>query len=897
MSNPIFEIALEEPTGINRHLEPVMFGVPFPKGLMMDSSGLKVLDEEDNFILTATTPLARWPDNSIKWLLFDCQLSVAADGNKRLKVYDGQSALEIKDCEKESFCPLEFDEHPGKIFIRSGEIEFEINSRFLLPFNQIYLNGQSQLLEKASAILLTDDQKQTWTPRVESWHIESQTALRLILAFRGAFICGDVVHGLRFKCRIHFFGGKATTKIDFTIWNPNAAQHPKGVWDLGDSGSIFFKDLSINFATNFNDKRSKIIYKLTNGPSAMSHELNCQDNFVIYQDSSGGENWRSRNHTNRHGKIPLTFRGYEVRKGQDVISRGNRATPLISLSNGDFFIATSVKHFWQNFPKAIETETGKLNIRLFPKYFKDLFELQGGEQKTHTTYLCLGKEPFQKQVLDWIHGPLIPNIAPEWYYSTGACPRPVPFSAVSQDEYYLAYQQLIDIAIHSELPFFLRREITDEYGWRNFGDIYADHEAVFHKGEEAFVSHYNNQYDVIKGAIIQFMRTGERSWFQLTHELANHVSDIDIYRTDQDRYQYNNGMFWHTDHHLDAATSTHRAFSKKHHEFKDPRFVGGGPALAHNYATGFLYNYWLTGDQASKEAVLKLADYVIHNLEGPDTVAEILTTALKTALKWLRARTKPKLIVYHEYFELSGPSRSSGNALNTLLDAFLICKDEKYFNWAEELIRCCVSPDDNIEAMDLLDAETRWMYVIFLQALGRYLDVKRELSQLDHSFWYARSALLHYAQWMMNHEYPYLKKPEILEFPDVTWAAQDIRKSDVLAHAALYAPKTLRKSFLEKSRFFFEICMDQLKNFDTRNLTRPVVILMTNGMVHMNAFAHLVGDEHVTTKDLDYGFPGVDTRTKRNYVLDIFARLLKVITKTSFSKELQWINQRIRDRI
>ena len=42
-----------------------------------------------------------------------------------------------------------------------------------------------------------------------------------------------------------------------------------------------------------------------------------------------------------------------------------------------------------------------------------------------------------------------------------------------------------------------RREIIDEYGWRNFGEIYADHEAVYHQGRGPFVSHYNNQYDLI----------------------------------------------------------------------------------------------------------------------------------------------------------------------------------------------------------------------------------------------------------------------------------------------------------------------------------------------------------------------------------------------------------------
>ena len=52
---------------------------------------------------------------------------------------------------------------------------------------------------------------------------------------------------------------------------------------------------------------------------------------------------------------------------------------------------------------------------------------------------------------------------------------------------------------------------------------------------------------------------------------------------------------------------------------------------------------------------------------------------------------------------------------------------------------------------------------------------------------YARASLLHYARWMAEHEYPYLDKPEILEYPTETWAAQDMRKSEIFKYAARIA--------------------------------------------------------------------------------------------------------------
>ena len=49
---------------------------------------------------------------------------------------------------------------------------------------------------------------------------------------------------------------------------------------------------------------------------------------------------------------------------------------------------------------------------------------------------------------------------------------------------------------------------------------------------------------------------------------------------------------------------------------------------------------------------------------------------------------------------------------------------------------------------------------------------------------YARITLLRYADWMAEHEYPFLDKPEKLEFPTETWAAQDMRKVEVFQWAA-----------------------------------------------------------------------------------------------------------------
>ncbi|MGH9429171.1 MAG: hypothetical protein ACRD2L_23050, partial [Terriglobia bacterium] len=167
-----------------------------------------------------------------------------------------------------------------------------------------------------------------------------------------------------------------------------------------------------------------------------------------------------------------------------------------------------------------------------------------------------------------------------------------------------------------------------------------------------------------------------------------------------------------------------------------------------------------------------------------------------------------------------------------LLDGFILTQDPRFIAKAEELIRRCIHPRDDIEARNLLDAERRWSYTVFLQALGRYLDFKIENGQFDKRYAYAQASLLHYARWMAGHEVAYLRRPEILEYPTETWSAQDMRKSDVFKFAAKHARAAERERFLERSAFFFHSSVGELISSKTRTLARPVVLMMSQGYMH-----------------------------------------------------------------
>src|SRR5262249_52635704 len=60
--------------------------------------------------------------------------------------------------------------------------------------------------------------------------------------------CGGDLGGrarLRFRARLCFFAGTGLVRLRFTLHNPDRARHKGGLWDLGDPGSVLFRDLSL----------------------------------------------------------------------------------------------------------------------------------------------------------------------------------------------------------------------------------------------------------------------------------------------------------------------------------------------------------------------------------------------------------------------------------------------------------------------------------------------------------------------------------------------------------------------------------------------------------------------------------------------------------------------------
>jgi len=707
----------------------------------------------------------RWPDQSVQWALLDW---LAEPNVSEYEIEVADYTTDHADFQSETVCPMET------------------------------VNDAVEVADIVATLLVCLADGRTLSPVVSEQQLIDVGSVRQSKRIAGSFVDASGKQELDWFLHVHTFANTSLQRWSFTIRNPNAANHPGGIWELGDPNSIYIQSAIVSAKQKVHEAGQGGAARVSDQDEWNSFE----QNWRLEQFGSGGENNTSRIHRNKDDDVHAPAKGYRI-EGQSM-TNGLRSTPSLFVGS-EKGIGFYCDQFWQNFPKAISVSTDSaIQFELFPKAFGKAHELQPGEQKTHEFWLMTGERDVVQQTLDQIRS--LPEVLldPQIVCDTNVLAHLTPQTNDAQ-----SYSDLINQALHGGDTFFDKREKVDVYGWRDFGDVYGDHEAVYAPPDDPLISHYNNQYDLVLGLGIQWLRGGNAGFLELMRDLARHVIDIDIYHTDRDLLAYNQGQFWHTVHYVDAGLSTHRSYPKG--------TCGGGPSSGQAYSRGLLLHYCMTGDETAREAVINMGRWIIASEDGS-----------ATKYKWFAGgetglTTASGTDFYH------GPGRGPANSVETLVTAFQLTQSREFLDQAEHTIRRVVHPDQAVEELNLHDVEDRWFYTMFLQALGRYLDLKLAMHEVDEMYAYARLVLLRIADWMVEHEYPYLEKPEILEFPNETWSGQEMRKCESLQWAAKFADADRRPSYLQKAQFFFDTACQQLLDSPRSTLCRPVVLLLTNG--------------------------------------------------------------------
>jgi len=843
-------------------------GIPFVKGAVLSCESLAIFDSHNQLVSSSIKPTAFWSDGSVKWCLAKFVVTASKAGSVELKLTSGS---EFDDAPHFPTLLISVQETTADIQITSGEAEFVFDKTGTSFFPTVKVVGKTIWFAENIQPRLTAVDGSDCLIEIDKMYLSGHDDLSCDCVSEGTVTVKDGVD-LNIRFRFEVTPG-AQLRCRCEIHNPARAVHSGGIWDLGDTGSIIFKDHSLEFTLKETDRSALKV-------EPQQPWVSADKPLSLFQASSGGQNWDSPVHVNAENKVCNKFRGYKLSFVDEVEHEGLRATPALSVSSEeDFAYTVQLRDFWQNFPKSIDVDNSLIHLRLFPVHHGDHYELQGGERKNHEIFFRFLKADSINEVAD---GQPLVRVSPEAYSESGV------FRYFDHENAHVPTDHLLDVSLDDQRGFFAKREQLDEYGWRNHGEVYADHESAFHEGEGIFVSHYNNQYDSIGGFARQFALSGDQRWHCLMDDLAQHVMDIDIYRTDRDRKAYNNGLFWHTDHYASACTASHRSFSALQINDSNLPTTGGGPGPHHCYSNGLMYYYFMTGDEEAKSSVLALGQWIQNYIEGEGTVIEAGIKLLREDVKKFKNVCSRKKVFKYTY----PMDRGTGNYIRTLLDCYELSAEPKYLLTAEHVIQNTAGPADDIDARGFDDIDYTWFYIIVLQDIARYLDLKRAMGSVDESFHYARETLLHYARWSAVNEQPYLSYSERLSHPNATWVAQDIRRTSLFYAAYKYALED-REIFLEKAKFYRDYVATELANEETLHYARIQILLLQNHGPSAQLEAEsppypelsAIGNSDLQAKEWDDCF-----HTPVSFLKDMGKGGLKCLSGFSLRSELQWFN-------
>lgn len=762
---------------------PVCSGVCVPKGTLHEV-GEWLVETGGAHLPAQTTVLNRWSDGSVRWMLVRFVAGRVAPGRT-------VGTLVRPDKRPQHFTALTTLRH------HSDELLLEITDAHKTSQHVATLIPR-----------LYGESGQPLQLQIES--VTEDVRGDVCCVFQVAVRCLQAP-AARLNVEMEIWPSHSLIRTSVTLTNTRRARHPGGLWDLGDDGSFHFGGLHLEIRPE--SRAESICWQ--SEPDNARRLATAEQTIEIVQHGSGGRNWSSSNHAGHDGQPTVRDRGYTVSSPQGTF-RGYRSQPAVALSSSQAHVEVRVPEFWKQFPTSLSAGGDKISIGLFPTACGP-YELQGGEQKTLSAWTSISQTDGPPDRLSWIPNPPHLLQSADWVRRCAVFDW-LPESLQHDDAKQNRLSDYLHECTTGRRSFENRRATIDEFGWRNFGDVPADHEQTHYAGSRTIVSHYNNQFDLIFGGIQNLFLSGDTRWFDLFDPLARHVIDIDIYHTTEDRSCFNGGLFWHTDHYVDAATATHRTYSTAN--ATDDGHYGGGPSNEHNYTTGLLYYYFLTGNPQARAAVVSLADWVISMDDGSRTIFGLLDDGPTG----LASQTK--------FEDFHGPGRGVGNSINALLDALILTGEARYEAKLEQLIRRAVHPRQNCRELQLDDAENRWSYSVCMTALGRVLAHRLESGRKDELYAYIRATLENYGRWMADNERPSLSAPERLEFLTEAWAAQDFRKANALRIAASCTDDArLEARMRSKASELNDAAWSDLYQFEDRHLTaRCLSILMTEGV-------------------------------------------------------------------
>ncbi|MBA4387007.1 MAG: hypothetical protein C0404_03440 [Verrucomicrobia bacterium] len=377
-------------------------GVPLLAGQTGDSAQLHLATRDAEGNLAAVPAqfrtLAKWwrADNSIRWVLVDFATDVPAGSTK-------EYILTTRDLRSpEPAGKLAVDEREDEIVVSTGVARFTISRKKFAFLDKVWVDangdgqyGDDELVLTGSpdlGIVVEDTygEKYYSSEGTRSVEVIERGPMRVCVRARGVNKAREgrgYSRGMySYDVFLNFYAGGTDVNVDLVLGN-----HP-----AKSTGSPTFEDASLILKTAATGMNYRLV-----GEKALDGKLKEKESVRLYQDSNGSGTWEScagyDDNDQKDGwsfpkGLTSSFRGFRVYKQSDgkeeTVGTGDHARGLLHVYSEKGGLIVHTRHFWQQFPKAIEVSCdGIVRLGIFPREYKVPHFLEDTTAKGHEIVL------------------------------------------------------------------------------------------------------------------------------------------------------------------------------------------------------------------------------------------------------------------------------------------------------------------------------------------------------------------------------------------------------------------------------------------------------------------------------------------------------------------------------
>jgi len=623
---------------------PVTLGVPLPWGELKDAAGVTLVDPKGAPVPAQFTVQSRWwaRDKSVQVL----QTSFIADPavNQYRLVYGGPAAP--------APAAALAQRQGGRITVNTGALRCVLDAKRFRLFEEISFdaNGDGkfdpeEIVAVPGGLHVEDFATEAAPP--EKVEIEEAGPVRAVIAFHGRFAQPGGKTKLQYILRLYFAAGSPTVLMDYTF--------------IQNDGQPFVDAASISLDVGLPAGARRAVFGLPDGKEA-PFDLKSADTLAftqlgpeqpvsIYKKGFNADDtawlnkvlderkkWRSpeedglweRDERHKTWNADWTINGQKARSEQKA-AHWLRVEP----QGKPWALAAGVRWMWQLHPEGFALAPDKLRLFAYPPLPKPL-HLQVGMAKTHTFFLSFHKSGAPAAGLQAAAA----VDAPPLYFPTAQwmCDSKV-WGALwprQSGKFRLFEERTQNILDRYWDPAASGGDVL--FGMMNFGDrLYSNGQWL------------NMETAIDYGLFIEFIRTGERKYFDQFERCINHFRDVDTSHGGLNQGQWDYGQWimpgyvperlaaeCAKDAKLRDATFYYlgdqppRAGGVRRHSYYHSQNAGFYPALpttkapekrgkcyggtvnisGHGWIIGTIAHYMFTGDRYSLETALLSGDYI-----------------------------------------------------------------------------------------------------------------------------------------------------------------------------------------------------------------------------------------------------------------------------------------------